>query len=81
LFSSQRGKDSTSEHAERLEILAQGHACYPRRQWREAQTILLEVLERWPDHGPSRTFWKRCQEYLFEEPEEKWDGVFIMTHK
>ena len=38
------------------------------------------LLERWPDDGPSRTFWKRCQEYLFEEPEPNW-AVFVMSHK
>ncbi len=74
-------QDGANEHAERLEMFAQGRACYLRRQWREAQIIFQELLERWPDDGPSRTFWKRCQEYLFEEPEEKWDGVFVMTHK
>jgi hypothetical protein len=34
-----------------------------------------------PDDGPSRAYWKRCQEYLFEEPPSAWDGVFTMTHK
>ena len=26
-------------------------------------------------------YWKRCQEYLFDEPPIGWDGVFTMTHK
>jgi len=26
-------------------------------------------------------YWKRCQEYLFDEPPVGWDGVFTMTHK
>ena len=74
-------QDGANGHAERLEMFAQGRACYLRRQWREAQIIFQQLLERWPDDGPARTFWKRCQDYLFEEPEEKWDGVFVMTHK
>ncbi len=74
-------EDDTQDYAERLEMFAQGRACYLRRQWGEAQVIFQKLLERWPDDGPSRTFWKRCQEYLFEEPEANWDGVFVMTHK
>jgi len=26
------------------------------------------ILDKWPDEGPSRTYWKRCQDYLFDEP-------------
>ncbi len=73
--------DCANERAELLAMFAQGRACYLRRQWREAQIIFEQLIERWPDDGPSRTFWKRCEEYLFSEPEEKWDGVFVMTHK
>jgi len=72
---------AASDLAERLAMFARGRACYQRRQWREAQMIFQPLLERWPDDGPARTFWKRCQEYLFEEPEPNWDGVFVMTHK
>jgi len=39
------------------------------------------ILDKWPDEGPSRAYWKRCQEYLFDEPPSGWDGVFTMTHK
>jgi hypothetical protein len=39
------------------------------------------MLDTWPDDGPSRAYWKRCQEYLFDEPPTGWDGVFTMTHK
>ena len=73
--------DGAGELAARLEMFARGRACYQTRQWRESQIIFEKLLERWPDDGPSRTFWKRCQEYLFDEPESNWDGVFVMSHK
>ena len=73
--------DGAGELAARLEMFARGRACYQARQWRESQIIFEKLLERWPDDGPSRTFWKRCQEYLFDEPESNWDGVFVMSHK
>ncbi len=73
--------DGAREHAERLALFAEGRARYQQRQWREAQEIFERLLVRWPDDGPSRTFWKRCQEYLFEEPGPNWDGAFVMSHK
>ena len=73
--------DAADEHAERLALFAQGRACYQQRKWREAQESFERVLARWPGDGPARTFWMRCQEYLFEEPEPNWDGVFIMSQK
>jgi adenylate cyclase len=74
-------EEAAQEHGERLRTFARGRGCYVRRQWREAQAIFQEALDRWPEDGPSRTYWKRCQDYLFEEPGEHWDGVFVMTHK
>jgi len=54
---------------------------YLRRQWPAAQQAFQSILDRWPNDGPSRMYWKRCQEYLFDEPPASWDGVFAMTHK
>jgi len=69
------------EHEERLNAFARARAGYLRREWLEAQKLFQEVLDRWPDDGPARTYWKRCQDYLFDAPNENWDGVFVMTHK
>jgi adenylate cyclase len=65
----------------RLELFANARDLYRKRQWAEAQRAFEDILVRWPDDGPSRTYWKRCQEYLFEEPSSNWDGVFTMTTK
>jgi hypothetical protein len=54
---------------------------YRLREWEAAQRAFQDFLDRWPADGPSRVYWKRCQEYLFEEPSINWDGVFVMTHK
>jgi len=74
-------KEAAAEHAERLGAFTNARATYLRREWLEAQKMFQDVLDRWPDDGPSRTYWKRCQDYLFEAPTESWDGVFVMTHK
>lgn len=74
-------EDAMLEHEERLNAFARARDSYLRREWLEAQKLFQEVLDRWPDDGPARTYWKRCQDYLFEAPNESWDGVFVMTHK
>jgi adenylate cyclase len=73
--------EDASHHAQRLTEFARARACYLQRDWLEAQKIFQSILDRWPDDGPSRTYWKRCQDYLFEAPTESWDGVFVMAHK
>jgi adenylate cyclase len=74
-------KEDVTSHAERLNEFARGRATYLRRDWLEAQAIFQSILDRWPEDGPARAYWKRCQDYLFEAPNENWDGVFVMTHK
>jgi adenylate cyclase len=82
----QRESDMAAEESgqalrERIGQFAAARSLYQKRSWHEAQLAFQAILDRWPDDGPSRTFWKRCQEYLFEEPPSGWDGVFTMTHK
>ncbi len=65
----------------RLDAFLQARELYRKRQWEESQKAFQAVLNKWPDDGPSRTYWKRCQDYLFDEPPIGWDGVCTMTHK
>jgi adenylate cyclase len=65
----------------RLDRFRDARALYQQRSWPEAQAAFQEILDRWPEDGPARAYWKRCQEYLFDEPPTNWDGVFTMTHK
>ncbi len=66
---------------ERLEIFAQGRACYCERRWQDAQIIFEKLLERWSDDDPARMYLNRCKEYFVAGPEENWDGIYVMTHK
>jgi adenylate cyclase len=79
------GEDSVygapEEVRSRVELFQTARVLYGKRRWQAAQQAFQEVLDKWADDGPSRAYWKRCQEYLFEEPPAAWDGVFTMTHK
>jgi len=65
----------------RLDSFKRARELYRNRRWEDAQKSFQASLDKWPDDGPSRTYWKRCQDYLFDEPSSGWDGVFTMTHK
>ena len=65
----------------RLDLFQQARELYRKRRWEDAQKSFQTILDSWPEDGPSRAYWKRCQEYLFDEPPSGWDGVFTMTHK
>lgn len=64
-----------------VEQFASARELFRNRKWDAAQRAFQDFLDRWPEDGPSRTYWKRCQDYLFDEPPINWDGVFVMTHK
>lgn len=51
------------------------------RKWDEAIAKFEELLARWPDDGPSKTYIGRCQEYKINPPPENWDGSYHLTHK
>jgi adenylate cyclase len=75
-------QDATLADVEqRFRLFAEGREFYRQRHWSDAQQSFETVLKRWADDGPSRMYWKRCQEYLFDEPPAAWNGVFTMEHK
>ena len=76
-----RGADVSAETEGLIARFAAARALYQARKWQEAQNAFQTILESNPVDGPSRTYWKRCQEYLFDEPPLNWDGVFTMDHK
>ena len=70
-----------NEGKELVELFALGQKAYKLRDWRAAGQAFEQILDRWPDDGPARIFLRRCEEYLSEEPEADWDGVYVMKHK
>jgi adenylate cyclase len=71
----------TPEIEMQLDCFENARRLYEERRWSEAQSAFQSIIDRWPEDGPARAYWKRCQEYLFDEPPANWDGVFTMTHK
>jgi adenylate cyclase len=65
----------------RIQKFQEARKLYRQRNWTDAQRAFQAILDRWPGEGPALVYFKRCQEYLAEEPLPDWDGVFTMTHK
>jgi adenylate cyclase len=74
-------RDGARELFDLVELFGKARGCYKRRDWRQAQGYFEKLLQRWPDDGPAKIFSHRCEEYLLEEPESSWDGVYVMKHK
>src|SRR5262249_220733 len=71
-------KSVTAQIAMLLNSFADARKLYEERRWTEAQFAFQSILDGWPQDGPARAYWKRCQEYLFDDPPANWDGVFTM---
>jgi adenylate cyclase len=74
-----RAKEQSGE--ELVALFGAAREAYKHRDWRAARAAWAEILQRWPDDGPSRAFLARCDEYIAEEPPVEWDGVYAMKHK
>jgi adenylate cyclase len=74
-----RAKEQTGE--ELVALFGAAREAYKHRDWRAARAAWAEILQRWPEDGPSRAFLARCDEYIAEEPPVEWDGVYAMKHK
>jgi adenylate cyclase len=73
--------DMADEGRARAEMFSRGREAYKIRDWIAAKSVYEEVLQRWPEDGPSKVFLARCDEYLAQEPPKDWDGVYVLKHK
>jgi adenylate cyclase len=54
---------------------------YRAQNWQEAAEGFGQLLERYPEDGPTQTFLQRSLDFLDAAPEGEWDGVYIMKTK
>ncbi len=71
----------SGDTGQRLELFERGLQVYRRRRWQEAHDLFEQLLVRWPDDGPARTYLERCKAFIAAPPPADWDGVFVMTSK
>ncbi|HEY9070207.1 MAG TPA: adenylate/guanylate cyclase domain-containing protein [Candidatus Ozemobacteraceae bacterium] len=76
----EKGKESP-DWFERVALYDEGIRLHLERRWDEAIAKFEELLVRWPDDGPSKTYIARCNEYKVNPPPDDWDGSYHLTHK
>ena len=58
-----------------------GIRAYRARQWEEAISCFMQVLQLAPEDRPTKVYVQRCQEYQQMAPAQDWDGVYNLTAK
>jgi adenylate cyclase len=74
-------ENATPEQRKLAEVFHQALGCFEKREWREAAEGFRESLELENGGGPGGVYLSRCEKFIAEPPDEKWDGVFNLTEK
>ncbi len=64
-----------------LDIFERGFELYLKQEWQTAQNYFKQALAIDRYDGPSKTYIKRCEQFLVNPPDDSWDGVFTMQTK
>ncbi len=67
--------------SKQLEHFDAGVRAYRARQWEEAISCFMQVLNLAPEDKPTKVYVQRCQEYQQIAPAQDWDGVYNLTSK
>ncbi|HEV8257687.1 MAG TPA: adenylate/guanylate cyclase domain-containing protein [Casimicrobiaceae bacterium] len=54
---------------------------YRTRQWRDAASKFSEILDAFPEDGPSRFYLHRCESYVLNPPDEPWQPTVRLDQK
>lgn len=64
-----------------LDAFARGLALYRAGDWGKALPLFQKALAANPNDRMSQLYVQRCEHFLKNPPQDKWDGVWIMTSK
>ena len=64
-----------------VNLFHKAQSLFESRNWEEAEKILNQILERFPDDKPSIIYRDRCILYQQSPPIDDWDGVFNFTDR
>ncbi len=74
-------EDSLAHVADLVARFASGLAAFVAQDWVRAERGFEDLLERYPDDGPSRFYLERCRALMAAAPEPGWDGTISMAEK
>ncbi|MFW6212539.1 MAG: CHASE2 domain-containing protein [Spirochaetota bacterium] len=65
----------------KLRTFNSGLTKFEEKDWEGALKLFREVLDEFPEDGPSKLYLKRCQDFMKKPPRPDWDGVYNMESK
>jgi adenylate cyclase len=54
---------------------------FEKRDWKQAADGFKEAMSIKESDNPSKLYLQRCEEFLKQPPDDKWDGVYNLTSK
>ncbi len=76
-----RKKDSNPQVTLLYQKFADALEAYRTRQWREAASKFSDILDVFPEDGPSRFYLHRCEAYVLSPPDEPWQPTVRIDQK
>jgi len=66
---------------EQIYLFHKAFDLFEDRNWKDAEAAFNQVLQAYPNDGPSKHFIERCRQYMEYPPADDWDGSFQITEK
>ena len=66
---------------EQIYLFHKAFDLFEERNWKDAEAAFNQVLQAYPNDGPSKHFIERCRQYMEYPPANDWDGSFNITEK
>jgi class 3 adenylate cyclase len=73
--------DATDALFEQVYLFHKALDLFENRNWKDAESAFNQVLNLFPNDGPSKHFIERCRQYTEFPPPAGWDGTFNITEK
>jgi len=74
-------EQATEERRKLVKYFHEALKHFEKREWNIAKDGFKEVLSINAEDNPSRIYFERCEKYLNDPPEDKWDGVYNFSSK
>jgi len=76
-----REEDANPRASMLYEKFAGGLEAYRAKRWRDAASRFSNILDAFPEDGPSRFYLQRCESYLLKPPDEPWQPTVRIDQK
>jgi class 3 adenylate cyclase len=73
--------DASDALFEQVYLFHKAMDLYEARNWKDALEAFNQVINLYPNDGPSPMFLERCRQYLEFPPAADWDGIVNLTEK